>query len=308
MGMSPDRGSSPRKNIDPLSPFVQLVTPTPDLTIGGAETIDTRGEETKAHVFVSSSLAVESLDDTLAEEFPLLDLRSLREMREAMDVFIATIRDDVSRDFFGDAVADEVGGRAVSIRYGPARLSSLRAPLVWVECRCQDTEAYLIPHVSIGEGGAQWFHDQSDNVPERFDFGPARLIVELDQKTLDVVSCRPLVSPQCSLEAEQNFLVAVQRRGVGTSSYLLSQYHEFIIQEEISSGWLSADPTELERRAFLSQLSRPSVLGVSTTSGHEWTVSLGYPEHDGRAAYQERVSLREVSPWGLTVTGVTRLP
>lgn len=306
--MSPDRGSSPRKNIDPLSPFVQLVTPTPDLTTGGAVSIDTCSEETKPHVFVSSSLAVESLDDTLAEEFPLLDLRSLREVREAMDVFIATIRDDVSRDFFGDAVAEEISRHAISIRYGPARLSALRAPLVWVECRCEDTEAYLIPHVSIGDGRARWFHELSDHLPERFHFGPARLVVELDPRSLEVVSCRPLISPQSAVEAEHNFLVAVQRRGAETSSYLLSQYYDLVVEDRIAAGELGADLTDLERRSFLSRLSRPTVHGVSTTSDRAWTISLRYPERDDHAAYFEKVMLTEVSPWGLTVTGVTRLP
>lgn len=297
--MTPDRSGSPRDASDPLRPFVQLVVPAPDLPIGGSVSFDTRSEATTP-IVVSSSLVVESLDDTLAEEFPLLETRARGELRNAIEISIATTSLDLRWSTFESP--------AVSIRYGPARLSALRNYLMWVEWRCQETEAYVLPHVSLGELGTRWFDGESDRTPERFHDGPARLLVELDPSSFDILSCRPLISPQCAVEAESNFLVAVQRGGRDQFSYLLSQYNSVVVEQAISAGDLAASASERERRDYLEGLSRPTVLGVSTSSDRVWTVSLTYAESDARAGCIEQVTLREVSPWGLTVTGVTRSP
>lgn len=310
--MSPDPSNSPRHPSDPLSPFVQLVVPASALSSSGFNSVDTSCDETKVNVDVFCSLIIESLDDTLAEEFPLVGVRGISRIREAIEDFIATIRMDVSRSFFGEGMErsseDAGAGRSVSIRYGAARLSALEAPVVWIECRCQETEAYLLPNVKLGDAGVKWFHDQIDQLPERFFDGPARLLVELDPHTFAIVSCRPLISPQCAPEAESNFVAAVQGMGIDSSSYLLCQYYDFVVAHAVSDGEVEAGLTEQERRTFLSRLARPALVGVSTSSDRTWTVSLRYPETHQTEAYLEEVYLREISPWGLTVTGVTRLP
>lgn len=307
--MCPDHGSSPRPTpdpFDPLSTYTQLVVPSR----AGGEMVsisDTLSGAPQLEYPISSSLVVESLDDLWAEQYPLLRVDDLRELRAAVELFISTIWDEVSRDYFLNGDGEFSAHRPVAFRYGPARLSSLQAPLAWIEVRCQDTEAYLLPSITQGVSGARWLSDDEHRLPERFHDGPARLVLELDPRTKEVARCHPLISPQCAFEAESNFIVSIQRGENANASYLLSHYHDRVIARAVEEGCLSPNPSNDERRTFLRGLSRPRIAEVSGSTDGERTISLAYPSSPGGAAYTERITLRSIPFWGVRLTGVTKL-
>ncbi len=290
---------------DPLSPFVQLVTPGVHAACV-FESVDTRKQSGDPLVSVSSTLCVESLDDALAEEYPLLDVRMQQGLHQSVRLFISSITEQIGRDFFLNAEGEFSGERSVAIRYGPARLGTHDRRLVWVECRCNETDAYILPRMRSTLASSRWHNYDDEILPERFHDGPARLLLELDPQTAEILSCRALISPQCAAEAEANFLVALGRGGVGNSSYLLSQYHNVLVDHAVRSGELDHAPSEDERRAFLRSLPRPIILGGSTSSDRRVTVALQYVAGNPAESYREEVSLQEIAPWGLTVTGVTQ--
>lgn len=304
--MSPHHSSGTRDQADPLSPFVQLVVPS---ARDGGELCareDTLARETGPLVSVSAALYVESLDDTLAAEYPLLDSRSWRDQRDALSPFVSSIRERIERQvaLSDDGIFSE--HRAVSIRYGRARVSDHGRSLVWVECRCDDTEAYLLPRVDAGVLSSGWSY-LNEASPERFHDGPARLLLELDPNTSEILDCKPLISPQCSAEAQGNFLAALRSSELGRSSYLLSQYYGALVHQAIELGVLPANPSKDERREFLRAFVGPMVLSVSTSSDRVTDVVVRHQGSEDSGECVERITLREISPWGLSVTGVTRV-
>lgn len=303
--MSARHTNESRQTTDPFSPFVQLVTPgVPAAGVSvSADTLKSGGD---LEVSVSSTLYIESLDDALAEEFPFLDVRMRREVQESVQLFISSIREQVGRDYSLNEEGEFCGDRSISIRYGPARKGTLDRRLVWVECRCNETEAYILPRIQPNLASSMWHNQDDEILPERFHDGPARLLLELAPDTAEILSCRALISPQCSVEAEANLLVALRRGGVGNSSYLLSQYQDVLVERAIESGELDHNPSQDERHAFLRSLLRPLISGGSTSSDRRSIVSLQFLADDPADSYREEISLQEISPWGLTVTGVTR--
>ena len=293
---------------DPFQSFMQLVTPSLGPSELAPYSVDTGREGVGDALSISSCLVVESLDDVLAEEFPLYEVKSSERLREVVGLFIATVRDEVSRDSFMNGGREFFDERPVSIRFGPARVSSIQAPLVWIEFRCRDTEAYILPSLNQGMRGVRWLPDDEHRIPERFHDGPVRVVLELDPQSLEVARCHPLVSPQCALEAEGNFLVALRLGGRATSSYLLSQYHDLKVAHALQAGELESDPSEAHIRAFLDSYPRPCIVGVSTTSDREWNVTLRYPATTEGKESIESVTLVQVSPWGLCVQKITMLP
>jgi hypothetical protein len=303
--MNPLHTNAPGQPSDPLAAFVQLVAPPAGATGNLSVTKTTLTCDGDHLISVSAALYVESLDDRLAEQYPLFDTRSQQELHETLHPFISGIRDQLGRDLFRQDHGEDPGERTVSIRYGPARMSTMGRPLVWVECRCLDTEAYLLPRIDSDLSSLRW-RDGDESVPERFHDGPARLLVELDPRTLEIVECKPLISPQCSSEAEENLLAALRSSDEERPSYLLSQYHEAVVRRAIDSGELESTPSEEERRDFLRALPSPTIIGVSATSSGISTLLIRYQSSGGSEAYREEIILQEIAPWGLTVTGVTQ--
>jgi hypothetical protein len=303
--MNPRHTNAPREPLDPLSAFVQLVAPPAGAIPSPSMSEDTLTCDRGPLVSVSAALYVESLDDTLAEEYPLLDTRSRQELNAALHPLIASLRDRIERDLVRQDQSEGASQRTVSIRYGPARSSAMGRSLVWVECRCLETEAYLLPCIDSDLSSLRW-RDREEGMPERFHDGPARLLVELDPRTSEILECKPLISPQCSTEAEENLLAALRRSDEDRSSYLLSQYREAIVRRAIDSGELESKPSEEERRDFLRALPSPTIIGVSATSSRVSTVFIRYTSSGRSEGYREEITLQEISPWGLTVTGTTQ--
>jgi hypothetical protein len=303
--MSARHTIEPRQTTDPLSPFVQLVTPGVDAA-GVSVSVDTLKHAGDPVVSAPSAFYVESLDDMLAEEYPLLDASMHRELHESVQLFISSIREQVGRGFFLNEEGEFSGERSVAIRYGPARLGSMDRRLVWIECRCNETEAYLLPCMRPSITSLRWYNKDDEILPERFHDGPARLLVEIDPQTSEIVAYRAVISPQCTAEAEANLIAALRSGGFGKSSYLLSQYHEALVERAIESGELSKHPSEDERRAFVRALPCPIIEGGATSSDRVSTVSLRYFAEDFSDSYRDEISLQEISPWGLSVSLVTR--
>jgi hypothetical protein len=281
----------------PLDSFVQLVMPQQLPNLPGCGVTDTLSPSSADLVEIQAPprCAVDSPDDLLAEFFPDIRLGQATVLRNAIEEFVSSIRDEVSMD------------RRTQIRFGASRHSLEYGPIVWIECLCLDTECYVLPKLREGVCGAGWNRTDEQELPERFFNGSARLMLQFDVKEGEILRCVPLVSPLCSGEAEEHLIIALRQGELAEASYLLSQYHDLVVAQAIRCGDLSVDASQMERAEYLAERWYPERIVTSYATDGTRAFSLHYGEQQGRRPYIDVISLVEVSPWGLKVSGLTTL-
>lgn len=291
-------------NAHPLESFEQLVVPQPSQVLSGCGVVDTSSPNLAEFEPAVPSLS-DSPDDMLAEAFPSIDPMQRTALQGAIEEFIFSIRDEVSRSSSPEHEAIFPLVRRMSILYGASRWSPEVGPIVWVECRCLETGCYVLPRLQNGLCGVAWNDSGEEMLPERFFEGAARVMLEFDAETREIVRCVPLVSPLCASEAERHLMVGLHAGELAESSYLMSQYHDLIIEQAIRRGEVSADATSLEWSDYLAERQDPQRIESSsdTTGSSSYTIVHG--ARAGRPSFTDIISLKEVTPWGLQVVDLT---
>ena len=294
------------RDANPLESFVQLIVPQPMQAIAGCGVVATSHPDLAEFEFPSRS-DLDSPDDLLAEVFPGIDPMQRDALRGKIEEFISSIRAEVSRSFSPENEGLDARERLMDIRYGASRRSLDAGPIVWVECRSLETGCYVIPRLREGMCGSGWFGNADDELPERFFDGPARLMIEFDTECDEVVRCFPLVSAVCESEAERHLMVALKGGELEEASYLLSQYHDVVLEQAVRIGDLSPDATYIERCEYLAHRQDPHRIEISCATDGSRSYSVEYREQQERPPFVDVISLAEVYPWGLQVSGLTTL-
>lgn len=292
------------RDANPLESFVQLVLPQPVPGVSGCGVVATSHSDVGEFEPLQRS-DVDSPDDILAEAFPGIDPMQRVVLRGRIEEFVSSIREQVSRSFMPEHEGIEPHERRITIRYAASRRSLESGPIVWVECRCLETGCYVLPRLHEGMCGGSWFQISDAELPERFFEGPARVMLQFDVNSDELVRCFPFVSPLCDGEAERHLMMALRDSEVAEASYLLSQYHELVLERAVLSGDLSAEATQLDRSEYLACRQDPQRIETSSATDGTQSYSVLYGEHQGRPPFVDVISLKQVYPWGLQVSGLT---
>jgi len=312
MGPNREEGKGPERTPEPLTFEIVIGStsqePLRDLTF--SVPVDSSIGD---HTVIESRCPPDSPDDLLAAHFPILDRESPELFRARIGLLIEKIRPAVERSSGIGPIEESIETRDLSFRSGTPRFCFERGPIVWIECRCEDSGAYLLPDLSgqLGEGGHDSRRESFEVPPECFFDGYARLVLHFDRNVVEPVAVTPWLSDECALEAETHFVRALRGGGDLGASFLLNQYRVLLVSEAVKIDLLEESSPPEKRHDFVEALGIPTITSIGTEENGDVTYSLEYRDCDGGGVDAPTeiprvhlVRISRVAPWGLAVVDV----